>query len=71
MDMSLDKAIKFGKEKRKPYYNSGAFDMSCRPGGDCQHCSEGRQHKHKKKMMSSHPDGIGRFKHLRRVENES
>lgn len=29
----LDKAIKFGKEKRKPYYGAKSFDPSCRNHG--------------------------------------
>jgi hypothetical protein len=33
--MSLDKAIKTGKEHRKPYRGSKAFDRSCRNHGDC------------------------------------
>lgn len=48
--MSLDKSIKSGKEKRKPYRGSQAVDASCRPGGDCPYCKRGRQHKHKKRM---------------------
>ena len=32
--MSLDKAIKHGKEHRKPYTSSKAFDKSCR-NHDC------------------------------------
>lgn len=31
--MSLDKAIEHGKERRKPYYGSKAFDTSCRNHG--------------------------------------
>lgn len=34
----LDKAIKYGKEHRKEYYNSGRFDISCRPHGMCGYC---------------------------------
>jgi hypothetical protein len=49
--MSLDKGINHGKEHRKPYYKSKAFDPSCRPGGDCPYCKSGRQHKYKKKKL--------------------
>lgn len=40
--MSLDKAIQHGKEHRKPYYKSGKYDKSCRPGGDCPYCESNR-----------------------------
>jgi hypothetical protein len=50
--MSLDKSIKHGKEKRKPYYKSGRFDPTCRPNGGCSYCKNNRQHKHKKKICA-------------------
>lgn len=40
--MSLDKAIKHGKEKRKPYYGSKAFDRTCRNHQGCQRCESNR-----------------------------
>jgi hypothetical protein len=40
--MSLDKAIKHGKEKRKQYRGSKAFDYSCRHGGSCDYCRRNR-----------------------------
>lgn len=40
--MSLDKAIKHGKEKRKEYRGSARFDGSCRCGGSCSYCSGNR-----------------------------
>lgn len=43
--MGLDKAIEHGKEKRKPYYGSKAFDCTCRNHGGCQWCEENRKHK--------------------------
>ena len=42
--MSLDKAIEHGKEWRKPYRGSRAFDSSCRNHGDCPYCECGRKH---------------------------
>jgi hypothetical protein len=48
--MSLDKAIKSGKEKRKEYRGSEAVDPSCRHGGDCPHCKKNRQYKNKKRL---------------------
>lgn len=46
--MSLDKAIKHGKEKRKPYRGAKAIDRTCRNHGDCPYCQAGRKHKKKK-----------------------
>jgi len=49
--MSLDKAIEHGKEKRKPYHGSKAFDHTCRnhggkgkkhDGGQCPACKANR-----------------------------
>ena len=48
--MSLDKAIKHGKERRKGYRERGkpgGFDVSCRPHGGgraypCPHCERNR-----------------------------
>ena len=47
--MSLDKAIKYGKEKRKPYKGSKIFDKSCRNHGGCPWCEENRKHKFRDK----------------------
>ena len=51
--MSLNKAISSGKEHRKPYYKSGRFDRTCRPGGSCPYCHGNRMHKHTKKQMNA------------------
>ncbi len=51
--MSLDKSIKHGKEKRKPYRKSARFDHSCRPGGSCGWCRGNRLHKHKKQELKA------------------
>ena len=40
--MSLDKAIKHGKEHRKQYRGSKAIDYSCRNHGDCPCCKANR-----------------------------
>lgn len=45
--MSLDKAIKYGKEYRKPYRKSKAFDRSCRNHGSCPYCFHTRTYKMK------------------------
>ena len=50
--MSLDKAIKYGKEKRKPYRRAKAIDPWCRNHGNCRWCEEGRLHKNKKREKS-------------------
>lgn len=47
--MSLDKAIEHGKERRKPYRGSKAFDYTCRNHGSCQWCVENRKHKFRDK----------------------
>jgi hypothetical protein len=56
--MSLDKAIKYGKEHRKPYTGSKAIDKSCRNHGggakyQCDWCLGNRLH-HNKKRESKH-----------------
>ena len=40
--MSLNKAIKHGKERRKPYRGSKVFDHSCRNHGACGYCRSTR-----------------------------
>jgi len=48
-NMSLDKAIEHGKERRKPYRGSKAFDYTCRNHGGCPWCEENRKHKFRDK----------------------
>ena len=43
--MSLDKAIKHGKEYRKPYRKAKLVDHSCRNHGSCLWCKGNRLHK--------------------------
>ena len=43
--MSLDKAIKYGKEKRKPYTKAKAVSRSCRNHGGCPWCEGNRINK--------------------------
>jgi hypothetical protein len=47
--VSLDKAIKHGKEHRKPYRNSKRFDSTCRNHGSCSYCEGNRLHKHRRR----------------------
>lgn len=52
--MTLDKAIKSGKEHRKPYYGSKAIDKICRNHGSCYWYEENRKYKYiknEKKML--------------------
>ena len=42
--MSLDKAIKSGKERRKPYRKAKAVDKTCRNHGGCPYCEGNRKH---------------------------
>ena len=43
--MSLDKAIKYGNEKRKPYTKAKAVCRSCRNHGGCPWCEGNRLNK--------------------------
>lgn len=42
--MSLDKAIKSGKEHRTPYRKAKAVDKTCRNHGGCPYCEGNRKH---------------------------
>lgn len=50
--MSLRKAIKYGKEHRKPYYGSKAIDKACRNHGSCSWCEENRKYKDIKRIQN-------------------
>ena len=57
--MSMDKAIKSGKEHRKEYYGSKAIDKSCRCHGSCAFCLSNRMYQRKKeeeKMLDREKD---------------
>ena len=45
MKMSLEKAIKYKKEKRKLYNGAKSVDPACRNHGGCPYCEENRLHK--------------------------
>jgi len=53
--MSLEKAIYYGKEHRKPYYGNSSknFDWSCRNHRGCSRCEEDRLHNEKAKIIES------------------
>lgn len=50
--MSLDKAIRSGKEHRKKYYGTKAIDKTCRNHGSCPVCRDNRLYKFKKKEIA-------------------
>ena len=50
--MSMIKAIKYGKEHRKPYHGSKAIDKTCRNHGGCPWCEENRKYKNIKRIQS-------------------
>ena len=51
--MSLEKSIKHGKEHRKPYRGSKAFDKSCRNHGGCDFCKDGRLYSSNKRKEAA------------------
>lgn len=48
--MSLDKAIKYGKEKRKEYKGAKSIDKTWRNHGSCEWCSGNRKYSNNKKL---------------------
>ena len=46
--MSMEKAIASGKEHRKKYRGTKAFDCSCRNHGTCDYCKGNRLYKFNK-----------------------
>lgn len=51
--MTLDKAIKYGKEKRQEYRKAKAFDQSCRNHGNCPWCKSNRQYSDKRQRQAA------------------
>lgn len=47
--MGLEKGIKYGKERRKPFKGAKVFDITCRNHGGCPWCESGRRHFDKKR----------------------
>ena len=56
--MSLDKAIKYGKEHRKPYTDSRAYVHSCRNHGTCSWCQGNRLFKWRDKHPQTLEEAI-------------
>lgn len=50
--MSLDKAVKYGKEHRKPYRGSKAVDRTCCNHGTCKYCENRRLFASRKRIES-------------------
>ena len=50
--MSLNKAIKYGKEHRKPYAGAKAVDKQCRNHGDSPQCYGNRVYRNIKRMVA-------------------
>lgn len=48
--MGLEKAIKYGKEKRKEYRGAKAIDRTCRNHGSCEWCKRNRLYNYKKML---------------------
>jgi hypothetical protein len=48
--VSLDKAIKHGKEHRKQYRKAKAIDKTCRNHGSCDWCKSNRLYQSKKEL---------------------
>ena len=49
--MGFDKAIRFGKEFRKPYRRAKAIDPTCRNHGGCPYCENQRLFRHRKAAL--------------------
>jgi hypothetical protein len=48
--MSLDKSIKYGQERRKPYRGVKAYCKMCRNYSSCDYCRDNRLHNNKKRF---------------------
>ena len=51
--MSLDKAIEYGKEHRKPYHGAKAVNTACCNHGGCDWCKSNRLYKINKKELAA------------------
>ena len=54
--MGHEKAIKSGKEHRKPYRGSKAIDPSCRNHKGCPACQAKRKHKRQRQAPVEDPE---------------
>ena len=51
--MTLDKSIRSGKERRKPYRRSKAFDRTCRNHGSCPWCRQNRLYNNRRREAAA------------------
>jgi hypothetical protein len=51
--MGMGPAIEHGKERRKPWYDSRAFDGSCRNHHGCPWCERARLYQRRRKEMDA------------------
>lgn len=56
--MSLEKAIKYHKEKRKEYVGAKLVDNTCRNHGGCPYCEENRLHNTEKRKEKANYDKL-------------
>lgn len=52
----LDKAIEHGKEHRKQYRGTKAYDKACRNHGSCDWCKDNRLYRSNKLLEKSEQD---------------
>lgn len=52
--MALDKAIKYGKEHRKPYRGAKALDPQCRNHGGCPWCARATKYKRERQTKEDY-----------------
>ena len=62
--MSLDKAIKYGKEHRKPYRGAKLIDYTCRNHGACPWCTGNRTYSHKKADLISREKSVAWYEEM-------
>ena len=62
--MSLDKAIKYGKEYRKPYRGAAAWDSHCRNNNYCSYCRSNRTHSDRRREYSNREESLAWFSEL-------
>jgi hypothetical protein len=47
--MSFDNEYPNRKDRRKPYRKSARFDVTCRPGGECDYCKGNRTFRNRRR----------------------
>jgi len=59
--MSLDKAIQYGKEYRKPYIGAASWDSGCRNNNRCSYCRGNRTHSNKRRECQAIEESLDWF----------